>query len=161
MVKHSLSNVESRSSKASTGWLSISLAILFAVFLLLLSVFSILMPEVVGKTAASTIPLWWIVLLYIILASAASPTLLIVDDFGLHLQIWWWQTALSWYDIDKVVEYKNHTFVFSKKLPLISLLSGILLFRFRRLFSIHWRRENYKIVVDMMRANLGGRFETA
>ncbi len=89
MVKHSSSNIESRTSKASTGWLSISLAILFTVFLLLLTVFGVLMPEVVGKTAVSTIPLWWIVLLYTILTSASSPTLLIVDDFGLQLQIWW------------------------------------------------------------------------
>ena len=153
------SSIESPFGSPAARRLGIVVVLLFAIFLILLTFFGLSMPDVVGKLVVISIPLWWIVTFYMILGSASSPSMLIADDDGIQIQIWWWKKFLSWQDIDKVVEDPYHIYIYSKKLPLISIVSGVLLFRFRRLFTIQWRRKNYKAVVDMMQKKLGNRFE--
>ncbi|MBZ0281925.1 MAG: hypothetical protein K8L97_14385 [Anaerolineae bacterium] len=160
MEKNGSPRIESNASdNKASRWIGLIFIILFMLFLLFITVFALLMPNVVGQTLVNTVPIWWIAVIYVILSSASAPSSLIIDNMGLHIRILWWQDFLSWQNIDRVVEYKYHTFVYSKNLPLISLLQGILLFRFSRLFTINWRRQNYALVVDMMRKNLGAKFE--
>src|SRR5690606_18054504 len=136
--------VESRANANSiTAYIGLALFILATSSLLILSLLNFAVPHVISKSIHSLLPLGWIVWIFVILSSGTAPRFLRLNNEGIRVQIWWSDTFLAWSDIDAVREHRYHLFIYSRKLPIISYITGVLLFRFRPLFTINSRRENY------------------
>ncbi|MBZ0302698.1 MAG: hypothetical protein K8J31_23335 [Anaerolineae bacterium] len=127
--------------------------------LLILTILGSFQPHILGKIVTDLLPFGWLIGFYMLLSTGSSPSQLNANHEGIQVQIWWWRVFLYWSDIEAVKANSYQMYIYSRKLPPISSITGVLLFRFRPLFVVHWRRENYTAIQDILRENLPSRYE--
>ncbi len=93
--------------------------------LILITVFSLLMPDAVGKMVTNSLPFDWLIAVWMFFTSFTSPNLLVVGDTGMEVQIWRWKRLLPWDAIDKVVTDPYQLYVYSRYLPWVTIVAGI------------------------------------
>ena len=128
--------------------------------LILITIFGLLMPDEVGKATTDSLPFCWLIAIWGFFITFTSPNLLVVGETGMEVQIWRWKRLLPWDAIDKVVTDQYQLYVYSRYLPWVTVVAGIPFFQFKRRFTFHSRRANYQLIVEMMKRNLGNKFES-
>lgn len=139
--------------------LQITFVAIPTICLIAVTLLSLWMPDATGKGVTNSIPFGWLIWVFGFLVTFSSPSLLIVDDTGMEVHIFGWRCFLRWQDIDGVVVNRYQTFVYSNQLPWVSYLGSIPLFRFQRLFAIHWRFTNYQVALEKIQKHLAAKIE--